>query len=307
MTGGDGEPDRVPRQVSEEDRDRAQALYLEAVKLHQDLLFAQAADKYREALKYWEHPYTRFNLSKALGALGRSLEAYDNLMSVLPDLGRERDAGEAYRRKLLRSLSEVEAHCSEDGATVTLDGQPWLKCPGRASKVVLPGQHVLVASKPQFVTATEPVHLVAGKRGVVKLQLVSFADSTLTRTRFAWWKPWSVVGASVLVSAIGAGLTWKAGQAFQAFDEGWFNECGGIGCFDDDEADLLGDLKSAERYRDTGRIAFTLGGAALIAGVALLALNRPHAYLDESAGGAEIQIQPLISDDSAGVTAGFRF
>lgn len=299
--------DAQPAPVTAEQRQKAQALYEEAVKLHQELLFAKAAEKYRAALEQWDHPHTRFNLSKALGALGRSLEAYDNLVAILPDLGPEQAAGEAYRQKLLKSLAEVEVHCGEEGAQVTLDGAEWLSCPGQKSQVVLPGQHVVVATKPDYVTATEPINLVAGERGIVTLKLVSLGEGTLTKTRFAWWKPWTVVGASVVLGAVGAGLTWKASGDFAAFDEAWFNECGGLGCFDEERQALLDNLSAAETYRSLGQVGLALGGVALAAAVALLALNRPQAYLDESAGGADIKIQPLVSDSGAGISAGFSF
>ena len=293
--------------VDQERQDRAQALYEEGVKLHQDLLFAQAVEKYRAALEEWDHPHTRFNLSKALGALGRHLEAYDNLSATLPRLGPDAEAGEAYLRKLMKSLAEVEVSCDEDGAKVTLDSKPVLTCPGQASRVVEPGNHVLVASKSGYATATEPLNLVAGKKGVVKMRLLTFAESTLTKTRWAWWKPWTVVGAGMAVSAIGAGVTWKASRDYAAFDEAWFNECGGLGCFEEEQEALIARLDSADTLRTVGQGVLILGGATLITSVALLALNRPQAYLDESAGGADIEIKPLVSPDGAGVTAGFRF
>ena len=47
-------------------------------------------------------------------------------------------------------------------ARVTFDGQPFITCPGQATRRVLPGQHQVVASKQGFVTETTDLVLVPG-------------------------------------------------------------------------------------------------------------------------------------------------
>ena len=74
-----GSQDAIPawqRGVGDKQREHARKLFKEGNAKAHDFLFDEAAERYAAALTYWEHPGIYYNLSKALVALGRPLEAY---------------------------------------------------------------------------------------------------------------------------------------------------------------------------------------------------------------------------------------
>src|SRR5688572_9697989 len=65
--------------VSKEDQDAAWELVREGNALLKDSIFRQAVDKYREALKRWDHPAIHYNLALALLNLDQPLEVNKHL------------------------------------------------------------------------------------------------------------------------------------------------------------------------------------------------------------------------------------
>lgn len=71
------------RGVSEDRKQKAQALFEEARELHRRMMLAEARAKYEQALASWEHPELRLYLGRALASIGLPLLAYDNLRMSL--------------------------------------------------------------------------------------------------------------------------------------------------------------------------------------------------------------------------------
>jgi hypothetical protein len=167
--------------VSEEEQQLALTIYREGNAEFELERYAQALAKYRTALSHWDHPAIRFNMTVCLINLDQPLEAFDNVERALQygaaPVGADLFAqGQTYKKLLLAQLATIEIRCAEPDAQVTLDGQPLFTAPGSITKIVLPGRHQIVASKPGFQTTTLPLSLDAGRLTAQSVQMTALAD-----------------------------------------------------------------------------------------------------------------------------------
>src|SRR3954463_10623282 len=81
QNGGDTRPWAVGVAVA--DQQKALQLFHGGNVQLNDGLFAKAADKYREALKPWDHPAIHYNLALAQMNLDQPIDAYNNLQSAV--------------------------------------------------------------------------------------------------------------------------------------------------------------------------------------------------------------------------------
>ena len=140
------------RQVPADVRQRAQALFANAIDKHQQLLRGDALALYEQALALWDNPDIQWNLALVLDDLGQYLRAHQELERVLrwgATLGPERLRQVRDRMRVLETqrLARIETYREEPAAVITLDGKPWLPGAGRRSMLVLPGEHYLAARK----------------------------------------------------------------------------------------------------------------------------------------------------------------
>ncbi|WP_437971336.1 hypothetical protein WMF04_19445 [Sorangium sp. So ce260] len=292
--------------VSEERKQRAQALFEEARELHRRVMLAEARAKYEEALAVWEHPELRLYLGRVLKLIGLPLLAHESLRLSLSwgpgslDAEKEQEARAAMRALVERELAAIEIRCDEPGAVVLMDGQPWFVGPGAARRLVVPGEHVITARKSGYFTVVKPIFVFAGKEASGQIALS--VDAVVTRQRWATWLPWATLGAGAALSIAGGGLMWRAHAEHEATDRRLRN-----GCVPWCEA-LDGDAYNPSVFESGLAIgALVAGGATVITGTVLLFMNRPQSYRTADPGGVKIELRPAASPDAAALSARLVF
>jgi hypothetical protein len=161
--------------VSERAQALAFELYSEGNREFVEMRFAQALVKYREAIRHWDHPAIRFNISVCLINLDQLVEARDNLERSLKygvtALGADAFAQGLKQRTLLDGkLARLTLDCPEPDEEVMIDGKRVFKGPGTVEQFVLPGEHHVVATKPGFLPASRRIVLAAGASAAFEIR-----------------------------------------------------------------------------------------------------------------------------------------
>jgi hypothetical protein len=289
-----------------EARAQANALFTQAVGNHQQLLRREAMALYEQALALWDNPDIRWNLALELDDLGEYQRAHEQLEGAMrwgAALGVERSRQVQDRMRVLETqrLARIDADGAEPGTDATLDGRPWFQGAGQHSTRVLPGTHYIAATRPGYFPITVRAPVLAGERYHVTLRMT--ADQVFETRRWSAWKPWAVVAAGVAVATAGAALERDAFARREDAGKALDDHCASPGCA---PAALP---KTYERARLENRLAigaFAAGGAALVAGLALVWLDRPQAHRDEVVP-SSFELMPAVSPGRVGVSAAIRF
>jgi len=270
---------------SDEDIARAQKLHEEGVDLYLKQRYTEALDCQEQALRIIDDPGLRYAKALALVALGRTVEAYENLKPAVAGGPEPFENPEIFRRAktLLETLTAqiaiIEVSCTEPGAKVTLDGRPLLVGPARVSRALLPGEHQVVATKPGFLPVTRDVVVNPRQIESVSIGLIRLEDATRITRRWAPWKPWAVVLGGAAAAGLG-GLIYLDGQRKDdRFDEEITRACSDIdGCAKDEVPGPVRDLeRDGRRNKGVGVGVMIAGGAVVVAGVVGVLLNQPRA------------------------------
>lgn len=297
--------------VSELEQAIALELYVAGNSEFAESRFAQALAKYREAIRHWDHPAIRFNMTVCLINLGQPIEAREHLERSLTygagALGADAHAQAVTYRKLLDAqLTHVTISCPEPEAQVTLDGQPLFTGPGTAERFLLPGEHQVVATKPGMQAALQTLALVAGKPVSLELRpTLALATPPRMARRWATWKPWAVLGSGGAIIGLGAVGYFAARSDFAAYDREVEARCPS-GCSAAMLAEQAGLARTKDRAELKQVIAFSLfsvGGAAVVAGVVGLLLNQPRAQLE--AKPSPLTIAPVSGGGTVSMSWGF--
>ncbi|MGK4005290.1 hypothetical protein WMF31_21860 [Sorangium sp. So ce1036] len=308
-TAGSSSPPLPPpwhNGVSEEQKQRAQALFTEARALHRSMMLAEARAKYEEALAAWEHPELRLYLGRVLKSIGLPLLAYENLRLSLRwgpgslDPEREQEARAALRALVTQDLAAIEIRCDEPGAAVLIDGKPWFLGPGTARRMVTPGEHVVMARKDGYFTVVEPLLVLAGKEASGQLALS--VDTLIVHRRWPEWLPWATLGAGAALGLAGGGLMWHARAEHSTTYDQLKRDC------DPSCAPKPSDEHAPSVTKnDVALGALIAGGATALAGTVLLFLNMPQSYRTEDRGDLKLEIRPAASLDTASLSARIVF
>ena len=289
-------------------RQRAQALFAQAVDKHRQLLRRDAMELYEQALALWDNPDIRWNLALVLEDLGQYLRAYQQLEGALrweAALGAERlrEVRDRMRALETQRLSRIEAYSQEPGVDVKLDGQPWLGDAGRWSMLVLPGEHYIAASKPGYFPVSWTVYMKAGQRARVALRMDG--DRLIETRRWTVSKPWTVVAAGVVVTAVGAGLERQAIVHRDAAAKSLPGLCDSPrGCT---PATSPAGYDRAVTDRRIAIGAFVAGGTTLAVGLTMAWINQLQVHRTEAHEPARIEVTPIVSAGQAGISARLRF
>ncbi len=294
--------------VSPKERKAADVLFQEGNAFLEESVFVRAVEKYREALKHWDHPAIHYNLALALMTSDEPTEIHAQLTAATR-YGPDPLDAEKYQRAidvktlLEKQLSWVRISCDEPGATVTLDGRTVFVAPGHFEAMMHPGVHTVVAIKSgyQYVDNTNRT-FTAGERADLRLKLYTDEQILQYRRRWPTWMPWAVMGSGLAVAAGGGLLHLRTSEEYRGYDSG-IVQCGG--CFP--EPGLASHRTRGDTLQKAAYGTYALGGAALVGGAVLLYLNRPQSYRVNPATGEElVNVTPLVGDTN-GLLATFRF
>jgi hypothetical protein len=273
--------------------------------------YSRAAGLYRQALQLWDHPAIHGNLAQALIQLDDPVAALAELELALA-AGAAPFDGEVYahlqlsHKLLLGQLARIDVECEVDAAEVTLDGKPVLSGRGHATAMVVAGTHEIVARKAKHLTFASRVTALPAQPVVVRVNLVPLDRAGTWERRMKPWKPWVVLGAGAVVTAIGAGLELMAAQNLHSYETEIARECP-MGCLPGDLPGPVRDLRDrGERQSHWAVGAFVVGGLTLTTGVLLLYLNQPERVeVDEN--GRRLGLAPWIGPGLAGAALTLRY
>jgi hypothetical protein len=297
--------------VSAADQEAAKKLFREGNDLLRDSLFAQAADKYREALKHWDHPGIHYNLALALINLDQPIAVYEAFgksikYGAAPIDDDKLQRARSYRTLLEQQLAQVEIVCEEPGANVSMDGKLLFTAPGMHSGLMRAGEHNVVASKPGYLTETQQLVLSPGEKKRLEITLLSLDQAGETVQRWSPWLPWSIVGGGLAIALGGGTMHWRAAGNFDSFDQEFNVTCASNGCLESEVPALTDKLDRAETQQKIALTSYVVGGVAVATGLVMVFLNQPRFIRKDKAAG-KVSFTPVVAPDMAGVSAGFRF
>ena len=282
-----------------------------------DGLFAKAAEKYREALKHWDHPAIHYNLALALMNLDQPIEAFESFQVSVkygeaPLQSRDKfDHAKDYMLLLDKQIAEVEVTCNKKGAKVSVDGKEVFVAPGTFKGKVRAGKHTFVAELEKHPTRIDAPYISPGAPFRIELKLYTVAE--LTRYHRKWqatWMPYAVIGGGVLAGVVGGLLELAATSNYKSYDDK-IAACNTSsmngGCAQSPE---LTDLKnSGDTKKTAGFVMYGIAGAAIVTGTALWWLNRPEAYQirAEDLNENQITFAPVVAPGFAGGAVQGRF
>jgi tetratricopeptide (TPR) repeat protein len=296
--------------VSPERQKAADELFRQGNDLLRESLFVQAATKYREALRRWDHPGIHYNLALALLNLDRPVEVFGELEEAMKygDAPLDPDKfahAKRYRALIEQQLARVTISCQSPGASVSMDGQPLFTAPGRYESLVRVGQHTIVATKAGFEPTQKTPILFAGQKETVALTVYTAEDLTQYRRRWANALPWSVLAAGVAVAAVGGILHWQAADSISRYDRG-VSTCGAAsgngGCMPD--ATLASQKSTGDSLQAAAYAFYGVGAAAIAIGGVLAYLNRAKPYHVEP---DKVSWTPVVGAAGGGVSATVHF
>lgn len=276
--------------VAPAEQEAALALYRAGNAEFEESRYAQALAKYREAVKHWDHPAIRFNMAVSLVNLDQPLEAYEDLEAAMKfgeaPLGADGYAQAVTYKKLLDGqLTHLRVTCDVPDAEVTLDGKSLLHGTGEATRLLLPGEHQVVASKQGFETETSTLVLVPGKELVHPVKLVRLEARTHLERRWSSSTPWIVLGSGAGLALAGGVLEIMARGEYQTYDQLLIAQCG-RGCGPNAMVALDPSTTSHKSTGHAENIAgvslLVVGGAVAVTGLVGVYLNQPRTVLEHA-------------------------
>jgi len=270
--------------VSEAERAAALALFHDGNSFLNDGLFVKAADKYREALKHWDHPAINYNLALALLNLDQPVEVYTSLLKATKygAAPLEKDKYEHAKEYLLvieKLLADLEVSCDKPGAKVLVDGKQVFVAPGKYAQKVRIGKHVFIAEKEGYQARVKAPFIGPGEKFRIELKLYTAED--LTRYHRKWqktWVPYAVMGSGVVFGIVGGLLELSAKNGYQDFDRKVVAcNMNNQGCAVDSPG-LKAIRDSADTKQTIGYVGYGFAAGALITGGVLAYLNRQEPY-----------------------------
>lgn len=297
--------------VSEDDQRTALDLFTQGNKLLKESIFVQAAAKYREALKHWDHPAIHYNMALALLNLDQPVEVREHLVAAMKygaaPLDEEKfTQAQSYQELIEKELARVKIACSEPGARVTLDGQPLFTAPGSYENFVRAGPHSISATKEGFIPFEVSRPLPAGELTTLDMKLYTQEELTEYRRRWSTWVPWSVVAGGAVLAGSGALLQQSASSHYKTFDQG-ISQCGG--CV---PSGSVASARSTGNTLQTAALAaYGVGGAAIVTGAVLVYMNRLMPYHADQkvdvVDKPQVSVSPYLAPNGGGLVAAARF
>ncbi len=301
--------------VPQAEQDAALALFSEGNALLHNGLFSNAADKYKEALKHWDHPAIHYNLALALFKMDQPIEVVRHLQKAIQYGPAPLDADKfAHAQELLsvesKLLADVEVTCNKPGAEIIVDNKKVLDAPGTYKDKINAGQHTFVCRKPGSITHIKTPKILGGENFRVELKLHSPEELTRYKRRWdATWMPYAVLGGGVVVAGVAGLVELSARSSFRDFDAAVAScNMNGSGCPTSNSA--VANLRSSGNTKQSiAYVGYGVGAAAVVTGGLLVFLNRSTPYhinaeqLDDDHDekpATGISVAPMVSPSMAG-------
>lgn len=323
QSGGDERP--WAKGVSKERQDTALRKFSDANKDLNNGLFPAALEKYKEALRSWEHPAIYYNMALALRTLDQPIELEKALEKSIefgpaPIDQDKFEHAKAYLAVNAKALAWIDVSCKKLGANVLVDGVKVFTVeagkPNRIEMRVRVGKHTIVAERTGYNAQVDAPYIDPGQKFRIELQL--YTSEELTRYKRRWdkiWMPYAVIGGGAVVGILGAIFATSAQSSYDEFDQAIAacnDTSGGQGCMVD--SSISGIRDSGDTKKTLSYISYGLAGAAIVAGSALVYLNRRQSYeitadeyRREQAKKNKVSITPIVTPDSAGAMVFGRF
>lgn len=296
--------------VSAAEQQAAQVLFREGNLQLNDGLFVNAAAKYREAIKHWNHPAIHYNLSLALLNLNQPIQVFEELNKALQygagPLEKDKyDHAKEYLLLVEKQLADIEVSCDKIGAKVSVDGKEVFIAPGKFSQKVLVGKHTFYADKQGYNARITAPYIGPGEKFRIELKL--YTAEELTRYRRKWnntWFPYVVVGAGAVVGLTAGALELSAQSSYDQFNAR-VASCNTVsaGC-PTTTPGIVTLRNSGDTKRTLGYVGYGVAGAAVATGAVLLYINRRQPYQisaeELNATPAPIALAPIVSPEVVG-------
>jgi hypothetical protein len=266
--------------------ERARALLDEGTRLYaDDAAYSDALAAFRQSFTL-EPSWRALNgIGLCLHALGREVEAFRTYQQLLDQFGpqltpEQKQRAEKLKGEMDKLIARLEVSVARKGAQLTLDGEPVGTGPLTTTVLVMPGTRQLVATLEGYRPYTERVEIAAGarRRVVVTLEplrerVVVKREKPVLERRMPRWIPWVTAGAGVALVGAGGLLALDASGDLSDFDDGVADSAGELPR--PVEADG-GAIDDAERKQAFAIGLAVAGGAAVVTGLVLAALNQPR-------------------------------
>jgi hypothetical protein len=302
------------RSVSADNERSANVRFREANENFNDSFFKKAAEKYREALTFWDHPAIHYNLALALINLDQPIEVYEELNKALQygsdPLGKDKyDRAKENLRLVEGQLADIEVACNQPGAKISVDNKQVFVAPGKYAAKVRVGKHTFFGDKEGYNARAETPFVGPGEK--FRIELKVYTDPELTRHRRRWptkaWLPYTVLGVGAVAGITGGLLQMSAQTSYDTFSAR-VKECqdrqpDGVGC-PITEPGIQSERDSGDTKQLMGYIGYGVAGTALATGVVLTWLNRRTPYritpeqLERDQG--KVSVAPIVSPGSVG-------
>lgn len=302
------------RGVAQTEQDAALILFREGNAALNDGLFVPATEKYRAALKHWNHPAIHYNLALALLNLDQPIEVYDELNQAIvygaAPLEKDKfDHAKEYLLLVEKQLADIEVSCDKPGAKVAVDGKPAFVAPGKFGQKVRVGKHTFVAEKEGYNARVTAPYIGPGEKFRIELKL--YTAEELTRYRRKWdrtWVPYAVIGAGVVAGLAGGALELSANSSFKDFDTAVAkcnanNAMTNGGC-SATEPGLQSMRDSGNSKRTAGFVMYGVAGGVVATGIILAWINRKESYsiTPEQLQGERVSVTPIVAPGLAGAS-----
>lgn len=310
--------------VSKDRQDAALKLFSAANRDLNNGLFPAALEKYKEALKSWPHPAIYYNMALALRTLDQPIELENALLKAIeygpaPIDQDKFEHAKAYLAVNAKALAWIDVSCKKMGANVLVDGVKLFTVePGKENRKeirVRVGKHTIVAERTGYNAQVDAPYIDPGQKFRIELQL--YTSEELTRYKRRWnqvWMPYAVIGGGVAIGLVGAVFANSAQSSYDNFDKAIArcnDESMGTGCEVDSSISKLRD--SGDTKKTLSIVGYGVAGAAIVAGAALVYLNRRTSYeitADEyrrEQSKKKVSITPIVAPDTAGAMVHGRF
>jgi hypothetical protein len=298
--------------VSEANQARALELFRDGNAALKESLFVKAAQIYREALTFWDHPAVHYNLGLALVNLDQPVETREHLVKALafgegPLDNDKFEQAKRYKSLVEKQLTTLRVTCAVDGASVKLDGQVLFTGPGKYEGAIRSGSHTMLATRDEYVPSEINLRLTGGDEKNLDLKMLSRAETIEYRRQFSEWIPWVVGGAGLAVAGAGVGLHFVAQDQFRQYDR-QIAQCVDISTGGCTLNPKVASVKSVgDALQASAIAAYSLGGAAFATGLALLYVNRLKPYEKSVVVKTEFSVAPLLLSGGAGAFVSVNF